>query len=271
MLSRSLIEDILNQALALGGDYAEIFVEDNFTTEIATLGGQLQRGMSGRDFGVGIRIFKGLSSVYGYTNDSSRESLLALTKKIAQPLGGSGDMEPAYLKEVRPHIHPFKVAPSKLELEKKLAYTKRAFRAAMDYDELISQVRVNHLDQDQRVLIANSLGELAEDRRVKTRMLINVAAQQGSLIETGYIGPGAMKGLEFYDEISIEDYAREAARNAKTMVLADYCPSGNMPVVIDQGFGGLMFHEACGSKATLRPEEPWQPWTSLVHQLRLPN
>ncbi len=53
-------------------------------------------------------------------------------------------------------------------------------------------------------------------------------------------------GREFYDKINIEDYAREAARNAKTMALADYCPSGNMPVVVDNGFGGLMFHEACG-------------------------
>ena len=65
-------------------------------------------------------------------------------------------------------------------------------------------------------------------------------------MDTGYIGPGALMGREFYDKINIEDYAREAARNAKTMALADYCPSGNMPVVVDNGFGGLMFHEACG-------------------------
>ena len=77
-------------------------------------------------------------------------------------------------------------------------------------------------------------------------MLILVAAEHKGQIETGYIGPGALMGTEFYEKISIEDYAREAARSAKTMAFADYCPSGNMPVVVENGFGGLMFHEACG-------------------------
>ena len=40
--------------------------------------------------------------------------------------------------------------------------------------------------------------------------------------------------------------AREAARRAVTMLHADKCPAGVMPVVIDGGFGGVIFHEACG-------------------------
>ena len=30
------------------------------------------------------------------------------------------------------------------------------------------------------------------------------------------------------------------------MLHADYCPAGRMPVAIDNGFGGVIFHEACG-------------------------
>lgn len=40
--------------------------------------------------------------------------------------------------------------------------------------------------------------------------------------------------------------ARDAARTAKVMLNADECPSGEMTVVIDNGFGGVIFHEACG-------------------------
>ena len=53
-------------------------------------------------------------------------------------------------------------------------------------------------------------------------------------------------GLEFYEKIDIRDYAREAARIAATMIDADFCPSGQFPVIIDNEFGGVIFHEACG-------------------------
>ena len=44
----------------------------------------------------------------------------------------------------------------------------------------------------------------------------------------------------------VKDIAKEAARIAVTMAKAGYAPSGEMPVVMDKGFGGVLFHEACG-------------------------
>ena len=247
MLSKTIIEDIFYQALESGGDFAEVYVEDNFSTEISTIAGNLEQGMSGRDFGIGIRIFKGLNSVYGYTNDLSKENLLKITKRLGKTINSKKtDLVLNFNKNVEPVNHPYKNLPSKVDLSNKMDFTKRAYNAAKNYDQMISQVTVNYLDQEQNVLIANTEGVYVEDQRVRTRMLIIAAAEHNGQMETGYIGPGALMGTEFYDEIDIEYYGREAARNAKTMVLAEYCPSGNMPVVVDNGFGGLMFHEACG-------------------------
>ncbi|OZV10404.1 peptidase C69 [Tissierella sp. P1] len=247
MLSKSIIEDIFFEALASGGDFAEIFMEDNFSTEIATVGGNIERGMSGRDFGIGIRIFSGLRSVYAYTNDLSKDNLINITRRATQAIKeNKKDIVVNFDKKVIPVDHPYRLLPSKVDFTKKMEFTERAYNAAKTYDEIISQVTVNYLDQEQNVLIANTEGVYVEDKRVRTRMLILVAAEYNGQIETGYIGPGALMGTEFYEKISIEDYAREAARNAKTMAMADYCPAGNMAVVVDNGFGGLMFHEACG-------------------------
>lgn len=247
MLNKSIIQDIFFEALANGGDFAEVFIEDNFSTEIATVGGNIERGMSGRDFGIGIRIFSGLSSVYAYTNDLSKDNLLNITRKATKAIKGKKqDIQINLDKKIVPNDHPYKIKPSEVDFADKIGFTKRAFNAAKAYDDCISQVTVNYLDQQQNVLIANTEGVFVEDSRVRTRMLILVAAEHNGQIETGYIGPGALMGTEFYEKINIEDYAREAARSAKTMAFADYCPSGNMPVVVDNGFGGLMFHEACG-------------------------
>ena len=85
------------------------------------------------------------------------------------------------------------------------------------------------------------------DRRVYTRMGISVVASDGKENQTGFVGPGAMMGYELFEtRVDVERAAREAARTACVMLSADQCPAGVMPVVIDGGFGGVIFHEACG-------------------------
>jgi len=53
-------------------------------------------------------------------------------------------------------------------------------------------------------------------------------------------------GIEMFDNVNPEYHGREAARIANTMLHAKNCPAGNMTVAIDNGFGGVIFHEACG-------------------------
>ena len=83
MLNKQLIEDTLTAALSTGGDFAEVFVEDRTNNGIVMIGGKVESTMSGRDYGVGIRIFKGFNSIYAYTNKSDRDSLIDTAKKAA--------------------------------------------------------------------------------------------------------------------------------------------------------------------------------------------
>ena len=53
-------------------------------------------------------------------------------------------------------------------------------------------------------------------------------------------------GLEMFDTILPKDIGVKAAKQAVVMAGAGYCPAGVMPVAIENGFGGVIFHEACG-------------------------
>jgi TldD protein len=247
MLNKSVVEDVFHEALISGGDFAEIFVEDNHATEVATIGGSIAKGMSGRDYGASIRIFNGLNSAFAYTNDLSKDNLIKIARKASKAIHETKkDWVMNFDKLVEPVRHQYSILPSEVNLSKKIGFMKEATMAAKEYSEEIVQVTVNYLDQEQNVLIANTEGIFVQDQRVRTRMLIIVTAEGGGQMETGYAGPGALMGLEFYDTIDLKEYARQAAGMAKTMLYADYCPAGVMPVVVDNGFGGLMFHEACG-------------------------
>ena len=247
MLSEGLISDVLLAALSTGGDFAEIFAEDTYNTVIRMMNGTVEEGVSGRDYGVGIRIFQGTKSVYAYTNNTERTNLLKVALEAAAALPGTQQVESIVLNRcVVDKFNLIRLEPRSIPQKSKVDVMRKAHKAAFGYHDQISQVSVNYLDTDQNIMIANSEGLLADDRRVRTRLAINAVATRDNEKQSGFYGPGRHMGFELFDHIDVEKYAQEAARIAVTMVNADYAPSGRYPVIINNEFGGVIFHEACG-------------------------
>lgn len=245
MLSQNLMEKILDYAVSHGADFAEIFCEDVRRSNLTVLGEKILNSSSGREKGVGIRLFKGLESAYLYTSDLSEAEIFRLLEETCRYRDGS--FERAALEAMRRvSLNPISRYPQSISLKDKMALANRVVSAGKKADETVSQVRVNYVDMDQKVWIANSEGLFVEDNRVKTRLHMTVFCEEGGDRQSSYVGPGAMKGFEFYDEINVEDYVKQAAKKAKAMLHAKACPTGRMPVIITNGFGGLFFHEACG-------------------------
>lgn len=247
MLAEGLARDVILAALSTGGDFAEIFMEDTRGTQIRMLNGGVEEGVTGRDWGVGIRIFQGFRSVYAFTNDTSGANLLKVAGEAAAALSGAPQEGTLHLQRLRLEpLHPIRLDPKTIGHRDKVEMMKRAHWAAANYDPQITQVAITYMDTDQNVFIANSEGLLTEDRRVRTRLGIHAVASKGSEKQSAFRGPGRHMGFELFDHIDVEEIARDAARSAVTMVNADYAPSGRYPVIIDNEFGGVIFHEACG-------------------------
>ncbi|WP_139904893.1 TldD/PmbA family protein [Clostridium thermarum] len=247
MLSKDIVKEVLGRALSSGGDFAEVFAEDKISNNLNLMDGKMEKIVSGRDFGVGIRIFKGLRSIYVYCNDSSRAALLENAAKAAQALGDLKEgMDVNLTERINTNIHPILFVPSSVANNRKIEVMKRAYLSAKDYSSEISQVIVTYIDSDQKILIANSEGLYTEDRRVRTRLSIRSIASNGIENQTGSEAPGRAQGFEIFQSIDPEYFGREASKSAVTMLHARNCPAGRMTVAIENGFGGVIFHEACG-------------------------
>jgi len=246
MLNKSVIEETINTALHTGGDFAEVFVENKVTNSINLVNGKIDSANTGIDYGVGIRVIKDTNEIYVYTNNDDKNNLLKLAKKAASMFGET-DFKNKSLKYVdHKNLHPVKIIPADVNQVKKVDLIKKAYKSANEYDELITQVLVGLSDYTQNVQIANSEGIFIEDERTRVRMGIQAVATLKGEKQTGYLGPGGHMGFEFFDEIDVEKKAQEAARMAVTMIKAGHAPQGKMPVIIDNKFGGVIFHEACG-------------------------
>lgn len=247
MLQQAIAEKVLYAALETGGDFADIFVEDRRSTSISMIGGMVESAMSGRGFGIGIRILKGDYSVYAFTNDSSEGNLIRVAREAAQsirsnPLNLTIDLQ----KSVIDNKHKIIVMPNSVSKTKKVEWLRRAHEAAKAYDSVISQTSMFFTDITQDVLIANSEGLFVEDRRCYNRLGVGVMAEKSGEQESAFMGPGFFSGLENMEKFDFEAQARSVAESAKTILTAAPAPSGNFPVVINNGFGGVIFHEACG-------------------------
>ena len=112
MISKNIISSVLEAAVSTGGDFAELFIEDSYKGSINFLDGQLESTQSGRDFGVGIRIFSGINCIYAYTNNFDKESLIQTALKAAQAIKGSIICFNGILNEIKPiSKHPIIIMP----------------------------------------------------------------------------------------------------------------------------------------------------------------
>lgn len=247
MVSKQILEEVLAKAMSTGADFAEIFVENTSQKSIDMVDSKVDSIKDQLIAGVGIRVFKGTKSVYGSCSGIERSKMLSCAARVADALDGTALQQDIYLKErLYGDIHPIRVVPSGVQNQEKIDYLKEAYFTAKNFHQDISQVQGTFLDVDHKILIANSEGLLAQDRQVRTRMMITAIASKDGENQTGGARYGARMGMELMEKYTPKRYGEEAATQAITMLNAGYIEGGVMPVAIENGFGGVIFHEACG-------------------------
>ena len=249
MLTQNQLENILNRCMQSNADFAEIFEEEGTSESISMLNGDVENVNRLLKAGLGIRLYQGVQSVYGYSNETDIASVEALADSLRDAFGKCEKEIHIHLeKETIENIHPVKINPIEAPLKDKVQLMLRANDTAKQSDPKIVKVSTGLSSTEQHVQISNSNGKFVQDTRIRTRMSCSAYAKENDNMQAGSDSPGASMGLEFYEleESTPEAIAKEAVRTALVLLEAKDCPSGKMPVIIDNGFGGVIFHEACG-------------------------
>src|SRR6202165_1408815 len=248
MIESSIVERVLGDALRTGGDFAELFAEDKRSTGAALDDGKVEELASGRDRGAGIRVVLGDTTGFAHTADLSESGLRAAAEAAGAVArqGGGGTKSVAVRSQEAPKYSWVEVMPEDVAQVAKVELLGKADEAARSSGGAICQVMAGYGDSRRRILVANSDGLLATDDQVRTRFSVSCVAVGDTGLQTGYESVAHTMGFELFDRTSVEDVARQAANRARTKLAARPAPSGEVPVVIQRGSGGILFHEACG-------------------------
>ena len=248
LVEADVIAKVLAKGRSTGAEFSEIYIEDKRSTSAGLDDGKVEQVTSGRDRGAGIRVVAGETTGFAHTSDLSERGLLAAAEAAAAAARqGDGGVHKIALQPLLRHpVNTVRIAPNEVPKASKVALLNRANAAARSIDGAIVQVSAAYGDSHKRILVANSDCVFSADDQVRTLFRVSVVATGDAGMQTGYDSLGHTIGFEVFDDNDVEEMAIRAAKQAIVKLQARPAPSGSLPVVIKQGSGGVLFHEACG-------------------------
>ncbi len=250
MLDKHTMSELIAIVLHGGADFAEVYAEYSKDNRITYADRKIETVANKIISGVGIRGFLGTKTFFASTTDLTPSGLRACAQRVAQAVGNPVDrIQDFHLVERIPtNIHPIEINPFDVKAKVRSDLLRSGAAKTWEAGDEILQVNGQLLCHDKSFVVANSEGLYTADRQIRTRMMIIAVASNGTENQQGSASPGRMMGLEMYDKPRFrpEVIGQEAARQALVNLKATPCPSGQMTVAIASGFGGVIFHEACG-------------------------
>ena len=248
----ALLEDLLQRGVSAGASLVEVFAER--TDHLGLLAEQDTITSVNPSFalGAGIRVFRGERDGFVSTNDLSIDGLTRALDQALAMLGlesGTRDSAGTFqgLRSLINHAASkedwLQRCPSMAEAGDRL----KQGTAHLDRLGQHLQVRRGSYARDwQEVLVAASDGTFARDIRLHQSTGLSVLAADGDYRSSIGRRYGSTDRPEDLVNWNSETSAAEVCESAGTMLRADYVEAGQMPVVLANRFGGVIFHEACG-------------------------
>jgi TldD protein len=245
LVDPELAARVLERALARGGDMAELYAEAGAGFGISLDDGRVERPQSSRGSGACVRVVQGESTYYGYVDGLAEDDLLRVAASASEAVRGDA-RHPAELRAMESGArHPVESPPQQVEARRKADLLRACDERARAAAPEVAQARIAYGETHRQVEVFGSDGRAARDDRTRIRLSAQVVARRDGRVETGTDTRGGHAGWELLEK-DPEGVADKAARRALTLLDAVDAPTGRLPVVVGNGFGGVLLHEAVG-------------------------
>ncbi len=250
MIQKDEIQRVLEYALDLGIEFAEVFLEDKEENNIPCIDRSVQGIKSIRIYGVGLYLIQGTQNVYLYTNQVTEAALMGLVKRGAEMLETKRKAERMGLILTEKNWHnpcPVIHYPSEISHKKRIEVLTNIDKMARNTELPVRSVNLNYFDTDQKILVANTEGLYTTDRRVTSRVRINSIVGEGADSFAHWGEFTRPQGYEaFSDEAAYAEFAADHTKRAKGAQKAQMIEPCTVPVVLAAGGCGTLWHESCG-------------------------
>jgi TldD protein len=243
-----LMRVALERGLRRGGDFADVYRQRTSLQWLELEDDKINKATVDVGLGLGVRVVKGDQVGYAYTEELTREAVLAAadTASLIASGGAAGTVAPGLAPVEVPRRYPAKTVLAEVDLGRKMDLVNRANARARKADPRVERVNVVLSDVLDEVVIATSDGRLVRDTRPRGGLFVSVVASHNGRKEKNGYHMGGRRGWEFYSDEVVHKVADEAVRRTVTLFDAVVPPAGTFPVVLAPGTSGILLHEAIG-------------------------
>jgi TldD protein len=246
-ITEAMCRKVLAEALAKGGDFADLFFEHTISNYLILEDGKVNRAASDVALGAGIRTVKGDQVGYGFTQDLTEKAMLAAAATAATIADASGKKPAGKFTPLKTkNYYPVNTLFSAVPLETKLPLVQSVNDKCFARSPLVLKVNVVFHDQQKRILVVTSDGVKAEDLQPRSYMTATVVAEKNGKRERSGWNFGGRREFSFYTPALIEKLVQTAVDRSVILFDAIQPPAGEMPVVLGPGVTGVLLHEAIG-------------------------
>lgn len=238
----------LGSVMRGGVDYADLYFQVTRQESWTLEDGIIREGSFSLDQGVGVRANSGEKTGFAYSDElvlPALETAAGAARAIARQ--GQEKHVQAWQRSTAAALYPESDPTTSIDDQQKTRLLLELDAATRALDERVEQVIISMASSQDLILVAASDGTMAADVRPLIRLNVSVILQQDGQREQGYSGGGARADLNYFlDGDTPLSFAREAVRQAVVQLEAQPAPAGTMPVVLGNGWPGILLHEAVG-------------------------
>jgi len=245
LVDPELAARVLDQALKRGGDMAELYAEARRGFALSLDDERVERPQGGRERGACVRVVERDSTYYGYVDGLAEADLLRVAGSVSEAVRGDARHPAALSTTEAATRHPVATRPDDVKAARKADLLRACDARARAAGPEVTQARIAYAESHRQVEVFSSDGRAALDDRTRVRLSAQVVARRNGRVETGSDTRGGHAGWELLED-DPEAVADKASRRALTLLDAVDAPTGRLPVVVGNGFGGVLLHEAVG-------------------------
>ncbi len=227
-------------------DDGELYLQYRLSESFGFDDGRLKSADFHSGGGFGLRAVSGEMTGFAHASEISAAAIdrAAETLKLLDPSKQSpAGPPPRTNRAMYEGDDPLSAVP----FAKKVELIQKIDAAARARDPRVAQVSVALTGSWSVIDIVRADGFVAHDIRPLVRLSISIVAKDGDRRETGSHGFGGRYGYDaLFDEAAWQRGIDVALAQALTNLESVAAPAGDMPVVLGNGWCGVLLHEAVG-------------------------